>query len=392
MTTGLLSDAEKNTLYPTVLAVSPSFANDQTIYFGTRRNGLLCSKKGGYSIKIIENNFGLVNSLVLSPNFKLDKTLFVSARGKGIFRSTNAGKTWNSINNGLNFVDEWERDADGGMMNSTTINRSPYYDIKLTVSPAFTEDRTLFSACGEGLFKSVDAGENWRRMLISPQNKTVYVLTMAVSKDFMEDQTVLVSVKGAGLYKSVNGGDQFSRIGQDLLKANYSIFHIEFSPNYSSDNTIYAASEEELFRSFNGGEKWQIIKRPLRYENNRDVVVYSGKWEIIRDPKYSAGSASYGHAENNRASFNFVGTGIRLLGEKSNRLSGCKIYLNGELIGYLDQYDASDSGTSFSYAIENLIYGPHHIILEVQKGERKESKSHGIIIDAFDVIGRHGRF
>ena len=215
---------------------------------------------------------------------------------------------------------------------------------------------------------------------------------MVVSQNYAEDQTVLVSVKGIGLYKSTDGGKQFSRIGRELLKAGYSIYHIAFSPRYSIDNTIYAASEEELFRSSNGGEHWQIIKRPVRYENQRDVIEYKGKWEIIRDPKYSAGSASYGYYENSSASFNFVGTGIRILGEKSNHLGRCRIYLDGKLNGYLDQYDASNSQNAFSYSIENLPYGSHHVIVEAQKSESKEFMSDGIIIDAFDVLGRHGSF
>ena len=392
ITTGFLSDAEKNILYPTVLAVSPNFAEDQTIFFGTRRNGLFSSDKGGHRVKIIEPKFGLVNSLALSPDIERDGILFISARGKGIFRSTDSGKTWHSVHNEMNFVNAWSNGSDEGIPSSTDIGRLPYYDIKLTVSPAFKKDRTIFAACGEGLFKSIDAGDSWRRLSLPPQNKTDYILTTAVSPNYSENPTVLVSVKGKGLYKSSDGGGEFFRLGQDLIKANYLIYHIEFSPNYLSDNTIFAASEEELFRSSNGGETWQVIKRPVRYENHRDVIVYGENWKIIRDPEYSAGSASYGYAENSTVRFNFVGTGIRIIGAKSNLLNGCTIYLDGELTGTLNQYDVSDAKSISNYSIENLAYGPHHMMLVVQKSEQKNSKAGGIIIDAFDVLGRHGRF
>lgn len=80
------------------LATSPAYLHDGVIFAGTMEDGVFRSSDRGSLW--VRWNFGLLDlhvlALALSPDFAQDETLFVGTES-GIFRSTNGGRAWREV-------------------------------------------------------------------------------------------------------------------------------------------------------------------------------------------------------------------------------------------------------------------------------------------------------
>ena len=86
-----------------VLAVSPAFASDQTVFAGTEHAGVLKSTDGGRTWKQVNQGIydGNVPAIAVSPGFGADRTVFAGTRTQGLFLSTDGGETWSQTGEGL---------------------------------------------------------------------------------------------------------------------------------------------------------------------------------------------------------------------------------------------------------------------------------------------------
>ena len=374
----ILTEAEGKTPFATVLAVSPNFASDNTLFFGTRYHGIFRSVDGGLSLSMIWDGMGrTVTSLVISPDFSSDGTLFASLRGAGVYKTVDGGDTWQPANNGFTFLEAWQ---------SPTVHDITEKDVRLAISPHYGADKTVLAACSEGLFKTTDGGESWQELEDPAYGEDGYIIGMAISPDYANDETLIVSVRGRGLFETRDGGITFAEIGSGLIENNYAIEYMAFSMSYATDDTIYAASDEELFRSTDGGTTWEMIPRPVRYENMRDVVYYEGEWSISKGDDVSASSVSYSDVAHNKAVLNFVGTGVSWIGTESNDQGIARVYIDGNYMGDVDQFSDTRKPMVRSFSVADLAYGPHTIIVEVTDTKNPQSKGYRIEIDAFDAV------
>jgi len=246
-----------------MIAISPNFADDNTIYFGTRTGLIFRSVNGGLHSSIVWKRIGKeVKSLIISPNFSSDKTLYTSVfGGEGVYKSVDRGATWHPASNGLAFIKE---------------------GIELAISPYYKVDKTVIAGTVGGLFKTTDGGKNWIKLAGSTYGNDGYIKAIAISPNYQSDQTFVINVEGRGLFKNVNSGMTFAQIGTDLIDNNHSLSNmykfppasvpIKFSPSYSIDKTIYGSSAEELFQSTDGGNTWKIITIPIRYEDSKNNI------------------------------------------------------------------------------------------------------------------------
>jgi photosystem II stability/assembly factor-like uncharacterized protein len=364
--------------YPTWIVLSPNFAVDQTLYFGTRVHGILKSSDGGLNSAIIWDGMGeVINSLVMSPDFIADGTLFASVRGEGVYKTEDWGETWESANNGLTLIETWK----------STSSHPSDKDVLLAISPNYREDKTLFasSARAEGLFKTADGGASWQKLAGVAYDGEGYILGMAISPDYGNDETLIISVKGRGLFRTDDGGLTFIEIGDELINRNHAIKWIEFSPLYSTDNTIHAASDEEIFRSTGGGNTWELISRPVRYEDMREVVCYEGEWQEESGSNYSATSVTQSDVANSTASLGFLGTGVSWIGTEGNDQGIAKVYIDGSYVRDVDQFGDTSRSMVTSFSVTDLDYGWHTILVRVADTKNPASTGYRIAVDAFDV-------
>jgi hypothetical protein len=313
----------------------------------------------------------------MSPDFVADGTLFASVRGEGVYRTEDWGETWESANDGLTLVETW-KSADSHPFDN---------DVLLVISPDYSEDKTLFagSATAKGLFKTTDGGASWQRLSGVARDGEVYILGMAISPDYGNDETLIVSVKGRGLLRTDDDGATFVEIGDELINSNHAIELMEFSPLYPTDKTIHAASDEEIFRSTDGGNTWELISRPVRYEDMREVVRYDGEWQQENGSDYSANSVTQSDVANSIVSLGFVGTGVSWIGTEGNDQGIAKVFIDGSYVTDVDQFGDTSRSIVTSFSVADLDYGWHTIAIEVTGTKNPASTDHRITIDALDV-------
>ena len=290
------------------LALSPGYAADQTVFIWTGEGRVLRSIDRGATWTTTSNGLGMdsgnrMRSLVISPDFARDRRL-VAATDQGVFATTNAGQTWQQISTapirmlyssldanrpnmlfglyeeriGSTSLHTLLRSVDGGAnwnpvwTNYPGVGCFPFNRTTAAVSPEFAEDDTIYldTACGP-LLVSYDAGSTW--YYAQPGNGTNAVDTPAdappitwnklvMSPDFERDRLVFGyygESPSLGLaVRSEDGGFSWATIQLPLAT-----YQLAFSPTFAVDRTLFAASENGLFRSIDRGDNWQVVTAQL---------------------------------------------------------------------------------------------------------------------------------
>ena len=260
------------------IAIAPNWVSEQTFLVGTEKEGIWQTVDGGITFSQVNKGISdrSILSLTISPNYQTDETIWASTWDEGIFRSLDGGKSWEKLSRGLT------KDDQADLPN---FERPHFSD--LSISPTYSEDRTIFIAGFDGLFKSTDGGRVWREINTLSSN---IIVGLGISPDYHNDLTLAVTTYLGGAYISHDQGVTWTTINQGLEKDNWlkriprrilqhdyvaRLFGIDFSPNYSQDQTIFSPSWTYFLRSTNKGQQWQKI--PLTNE--------PGPWN--RPTKYS---------------------------------------------------------------------------------------------------------
>ena len=209
--------------YGMVLAISPAFASDRTLFVGSSE-GVYRSQDAGQTAVLIVA--GDVQALAISPSYSTDGIILAGTRDAGVFRSADGGGSWAAAT-GL-----------------TNLNVRA-----LAVSPSFLSDRTAFAATADGIFRSTTWGGSWSQASTGLTNRDVR--SLAVSPTFATDRTVWAGT-AAGLFRSTDGGQTWTASGLTgrIVQA------LAVSPAFATDRTLLAGTANGLFRSTDGGQTW----------------------------------------------------------------------------------------------------------------------------------------
>ncbi|HEY9771474.1 MAG TPA: YCF48-related protein [Coleofasciculaceae cyanobacterium] len=275
------------------VAISPDFALDRTFWVGTEKEGIWQTVDAGASFAKVNNGIRdrSIMSLAISPNYQRDKTILASTWQEGVFCSHNGGKSWKKYSKGL---------TKDGQADLPNFNR-PHFS-GLSMSQGYSQDRTVFMASFDGLFKSTDGGRVWQELNTLSSN---IIVGLDVSPDYQNDSTVAITTYLGGAYISHDRGVTWMTINQGLAKDNWlkrtskqilqdgyvgRLFGIEFSPNYRQDKTIFSPSWTYFLRSTNTGQDWQKI--PLT-SNKSSPLNRPTKYSIAVSPNFASDGTIY---------------------------------------------------------------------------------------------------
>ncbi len=224
-----------------------------TVLFMAMYEGVWSSANMGATWQYIDTwPTRIVRHINLSPNYAVDGTVFASSYGSGNLWSTNAGLSWTFQNTGMQLA----------------------YTDASAISPNYANDGTAFSGNFSGLQRTTNSGATWQMMAGLGPGTSAYPRSMAISPNFAVDQTVFFGLLPAspnfcdappgdtpGLYISTDGGNNFTLSGLYGV----GVDSIAVSPNFATDQTIFAASPTpgaQVFLTTNGGATWSPLTFP----------------------------------------------------------------------------------------------------------------------------------
>lgn len=310
-----------------------------TYYMGTTGGGVWKTTDAGQQWENISDGYfgtGSVGAIAVSESHP--RIVFVgmgehaprgvmTSYGDGVYKSTDAGKTWKKM--GLEKTQHISRIiihpenpdivyvAAQGALHGPNEERGVYKSIDggetwervlfvntlsgaadLSMDMHFPE--VLYAAMwehqrlpwkvisggdGSGLYKSVDGGKTWKR-LENGLPKEMGKMGIAVSRANSDKVYALIesdSDKGlGGLFVSENGGSSWSRVSNDNRLVQRAWYYIEVFPDPNAENTVYVLSAPAL-RSIDGGKTWEVL--PSAHGDYHDMWInpHNSKNLVIAD-------------------------------------------------------------------------------------------------------------
>lgn len=116
-----------------------------------------------------------------------------------------------------------------------------------SLSDAFFIDSTVAYAVGNSVWKTIDGGDNWKK---------IYDFTISngfTSLFFTNEQTGWV-LRNDGTYKTINGGISWQRMNTDTINLGQSgaVFFLNSDTGYISNNN-------SIYKTVNGGASWNNV-------------------------------------------------------------------------------------------------------------------------------------
>jgi len=211
------------------LAVSPSYAQDHTLFAGTN-NGISVSADGGetWQAAVMPISSSSVVAISFSPNFAADGIMLAGTMEDGIFYSNTRGLRWQ--NNGF------------GLLDATVFS--------LGFSPNFSRDTTVFAGTDTTLYFSYNGAMAWKQM--SFPEGVAPALSLVVSPNFQQDQTLLVGTETQGLQRSTDRGRTWQALSLPATCINCLL-------STDGGQGLLAATETGVFASSDRGETWRCL-------------------------------------------------------------------------------------------------------------------------------------
>jgi photosystem II stability/assembly factor-like uncharacterized protein len=176
--------------------------------------------------------------------------------GDGIYKSTDAGKTWKNV----------------GLPDTGRIGRVIVHPTKPDIVYACALGRVTGPQQERGVYKTSDGGATWRRVLfvnpdtgcsgLSIDAKNPDVLVAGTWQVVMQTWAMLSGGPGSGLYKSIDAGETWKKIEHPgLFKPPVGKIDVAIAPTNS--NRVYALvqtpNQGSLWRSDDGGTAWKVV-------------------------------------------------------------------------------------------------------------------------------------
>ena len=260
--------------------------SNNNIYCGTgyynNGNGVFYSTNGGQTW----TQLGLQGKIVLSLAFDSQGNLYAGTKQDGLFKTTDFGQSWTQFNNGLYRKDVFrlklnkedhiligsEGDGNGygsggGGIFRSTDNGKHFEHIGLPISKVknivFSGDSLIIASTPSGVQQYNRITKKW--INIGLQNVEAISIT---SSNYLYAATF-----DEGLFKSTDLGQtwQLTNLTIDTLMSVYNVLAV-------NEDTVFASTEFNLRRSFDGGENWTVLPIITHFFSRGLLLVNNHLW------------------------------------------------------------------------------------------------------------------
>ena len=261
-----------------------------TYYMGTTGGGLWKTENAGVRWTNISDGFfktGSVGAVAVSesdPNVvycgmgEHAPRGVMTSYGDGVYKSTDAGKTWKKI----------------GLEKTFQISRIIIHPKNPDIVFVGAQGAINGPTQDRGIYKSVDGGVNWKKVLYVNDLTGCSELSLDYSNPLVMYATmwhhqrlpwkVISGGPGSGVYKTVDGGETWKKIENGLPKE---LGKMAISVSRANPEKVYAVIESDtekeqggLFVSDNGGEEWSKVSSDHRLVQRAWYYI-----EVFADPQ-----------------------------------------------------------------------------------------------------------
>jgi hypothetical protein len=352
------------------VAVSPNYANDQTVLVGVSDGasgdpptvtyngesypnlGMFLSTDGGNDWIPTNLDQASVVWIAFSPNYANDQTAFAGAGPSYGY----SGNEYNPEYAGAYVT------TDGGVSWTRTLNISGDALIShIAVSPNFANDQTVFASSGHnGVYESTDGGNTWTQLTATVAFTST---SLAISPNFANDQTLWFGTQQNGMFKSTDGGQTVEQVNfpHNLVTS------ILVSPNFVNDRTVIASCYRGVYLSTNGGSTYSFLKEPNRDEDSYyqcggqcwGEVYLAGTWTQGTSASVSSETYSFTTTAGNTATIDFVGSGIAWIATVGPSWGTGTVTIDGTSYGSISENATTQKFQQTVFSKDGLTCGTH---------------------------------
>ncbi|MDB2658788.1 glycosyl hydrolase, partial [Flavobacteriaceae bacterium] len=251
------------------VAASGVIGDPMTYYMGNTGGGLWKTEDGGQLWKNISDGYFKTSSIGAVAVSESDPNIIyvgmgehapravMTSYGDGVYKSTDAGKTWKNI----------------GLKNTQHISRVVIHPKNPNIVFVAAQGALYGPNKERGIFKSVDGGVSWNKILyvnsltgcseLSMDYNNPLVIYAAMWEHQRLPWKVISGGPGSGLYKTTDGGITWNQIHNGLPKEKGKM---AIAVSRSNSEKVYALVESDsnkelggLFVSNNAGKNWSKI-------------------------------------------------------------------------------------------------------------------------------------
>jgi len=271
-----------------ITAIDALVDNPNVIYVGAASGGVWKTENGGNAWTPVFDeqatlNIGSIAIYQQNPNIVWVGTGEGNPRnsinlGEGIYKSMDAGKSWKKM----------------GLEKTRNIHRILIDPTNNNIVYAGAIGNPYAEHSERGVFKTMNGGETWERILFTNDTSGVGDMVMdpsnpnklfaAIWQHRRTPYSLSSGGSGSGLFRTLDGGKNWKKLGKEdgLPEGNYG--RIGLAISRSNPQRVYAlieATKNGLYKSDDGGYKWELVNSDPQWVTNRPFYFQ----EIACDPQ-----------------------------------------------------------------------------------------------------------
>lgn len=200
------------------------------------------------------------------------KTLYFA--GNYLFKTEDGGNSWQIISPDLS-RESWDIPASVGIYKNDELKKMPRRGVIYSVAPSPININTIWAGTDDGLIHlTKDGGKNWKN--VTPPEITSWSKISLIDAGHFEINTAYAAVNRLRcddmhpyIYKTKDGGASWKKIINGL--PNDPINAVREDPERKG--LLFAASETQVYVSFDDGDNWQSLRLNMPATSIRDVIV-----------------------------------------------------------------------------------------------------------------------